>query len=150
MNGAAKASSSYLHDGSLASLSWTAGGQTVRAHTGISYDVGGIRTGENVSIRKPGASSNDTGPALYSYDLLDRLTSYTSPFDYDDSETRPPTTTYTLDDGGNITRELTTVDSGARTMADQTSSYSSGRLTGRVSKQTVADLTSPLDLITTT
>lgn len=153
-NGSAQASSDYHVDGSLKSLAWTGGGQTVRAHTAIDYDLGGIRSTEQVSLRQPGATSNTVGTAGYGYDLLDRLTSYTSPHPFDDTETRKPTTTYSLDDGGNITRELAAVadpdGSNQRTMLDQTSSYTAGRLTGRVSRQTVADLTSPLDVITTT
>lgn len=152
-DGAARAASGYHADGSLSSLTWTAGGQTVRAHTGIGYDTGGIRTTEDVQIRQPGATTNTTGTARYSYDLLDRLTSYTSPFGHDTNETRKPTTTYTLDDGGNTVRELTAVadadGANRRTLLDQTSSYTSGRLTGRTSRQTVTELASQVSLVTT-
>jgi len=152
--GSAQAVSGYHVDGSLQALAWTAGGQSVRAHTAIGYDIGGIRTVEQISLRQPGASSDQSGQAGYSYDLLDRLRSYTTAAPYADTETRRASTAYTLDDGGNITREISTVPAEgvkpARTMADQASTYTNGRLTGRVSKQTVADLTDPIDLITTT
>lgn len=151
----ATADSTYRPDGSIASLAWTVGGQTVRSHTGITYDTGGLRTGETVSVRQPKASSNQTGAAAYRFDLLDRLTGFTSPHPFDAAETRQPSTAYTLDDGGNITRELVTVPaagtlSPGRTMTDITSTFTGGRLDRRVSKQTVADLTDPVDLITTT
>lgn len=152
--GSAEAVSGYHVDGSLQALSWTAGGQTVRSHTAIGYDIGGIRTLEQISLRQPGASSNQNGQAGYSYDLLDRLSSYTSAAPFDDTEPRRASTAYTLDDGGNITREIATVPaegaSAARTMTDQTSTYTAGRLTGRVSTQTVPDLASQIDLITST
>src|SRR5205085_9450757 len=83
------------------------------------------------------------GTAHYGYDLLDRLTSYTSPYKQTATDSGTPATSYALDDGGNITRQITTV--GANTVDDETSTFPNGRLatrhsiTGTPSAQTIAD-----------
>lgn len=128
----------YHADGSMSRLVWNAQGiaAPVRSHTNIAYDVGGLRTGEDVSIVEPTTNpTGDTGGhAAFDYDLASRLTGWTSPFRL--SETTPntdnPRTDYTLDDGGNITREQVTA-SGV-TYKDTTSSYTNSRLESRSTK----------------
>lgn len=112
----------YDADGSLTSLTWTkAGGTVVRSHTGITYDAGGMKTAEQVSTLGVDAQSPVGGQAVLAYDLAGRLTSWTSP--YGDRLK----TTYTLDDGGNVTRELLATSAGLARV-DARFSYTNGRL----------------------
>ena len=121
--------STYHPDGALMSLAWTrANGNQIRSHTGIQYDPGGQRTNENVSI--VGATGATVGgSAAYTYDLADRLTSWTSPYPYSPTISARPTIAYTLDDAGNITRQLTTTGNTVRREA--TNTYVSGRIDRR-------------------
>ncbi|MGH3116261.1 MAG: RHS repeat-associated core domain-containing protein [Gaiellales bacterium] len=120
----------YTADGMPSQAIWTAGTAVVRANTNIGYDVGGLRTSETVAVRQPGTSSATSGEATFTYDALDRLSSWVAPFAESNGARR---TGYSLDDAGNITREFTTTCSaipctGGATTADATSDYSSGKL----------------------
>src|SRR3954452_12820580 len=87
----------YTPDGMPSTLRWTSStGAVVRAHTNILYDVGGLRTAEDGAVTQPvEAVGVDTGGAArYSYDLLDRLTAYTSPYKQTATDTADPDTTY--------------------------------------------------------
>ncbi len=131
-SGAAVATRSYKPDGMPASQTWTArGGAVARAHTNIGYDIGGQRIAEDVAVVQPagaiGASAG--GHATWDYDLTGRLTAYTSPYRQLPIDTANPATTYTLDDGGNITRQTTTVSGAVRN--DETNTYVAGQLRTR-------------------
>jgi hypothetical protein len=131
-DGAATSTRTYHPDGMPQSLTWRGrGGATVRAHTAISYDVGGLRTSENVSVIQPpqAAGADSGGVATYDYDLADRLTRYQSPYKDAPTDVAKPTTTYALDDGGNVTKQTTTV--GSETRAEENSTYANGRLATR-------------------
>ena len=152
--GDVSASFGYHADGSIQSLVWKDdAGSSVRSHKAITYDIGGLRTGEDVAI-VPASPTNvdaDTGgTASFSYDLANRLTSWTSPFRLSDNDTLAtstdqPTTTYTLDDGGNITREE--VRAGAKTWIERTSTYVRSRLeTKRVKTTGLLDLDTTTDI----
>lgn len=119
----------YGVDGMPAVMTWTkAGGTAIRAHTDVTYDVGGLRTAEKVSVTNPDGTTT-TGNAAYSFDLLDRLTGYTSPYLQRTGDLANPATTYTLDRAGNIATEVTTVLGVERSRA--TATYTNGRLTSR-------------------
>jgi RHS repeat-associated protein len=127
-NGDASAQYGYHPDGSMSSLAWRdASGGLVASHTGISYDPGGQRIGETVEITRPATdivTSDTGGTATFGYDLLGRLTSWTSPF----GGTGSAQTTYDLDDAGNITeRERAHGATTDRT----TSTYTNSRLQSR-------------------
>ena len=97
----ATASFGYHPDGSARQLVWSGpAGLELRSHRALSYDVGGLLTGETVSIAPAAGSTGvDTGgPASYSYDLGGRLTGWTSPFrlDPDRPSTDAPATVYEL------------------------------------------------------
>ncbi|HVF06312.1 MAG TPA: polymorphic toxin-type HINT domain-containing protein [Frankiaceae bacterium] len=147
IGGAASGTFGYHPDGSVANLTWRTANATaglLRAHTGLVYDEGGLRKSENVEVTWPVGSVKPTGSrtASYEYDLLDRLTSWTSPF-VEDGGTAQPDTAYVLDDGGNITKETT--QAGATVRSTATSTYVNGRLT---SKSTVAGATTTSDSFT--
>ncbi|HVE45304.1 MAG TPA: DUF6531 domain-containing protein [Acidimicrobiales bacterium] len=131
--GAAKASFDYLPDGSPSELVWAAltpsGAERarVRSHTGISYDVGGLRTAETVQVEQPDGTTAG-GVGSFSYDLAERLTGWTSPFP-EPGTTTALATTHSLDDGGNIAAEEVRLGSTLRSRA--TSAYPSGRLSSR-------------------
>ena len=137
--GVGSASLGYHPDSSLAKLVWKDhAGTAIRSHTDIDYDVGGLRTGEDVTIEPAGtsATADSGGRASFDYDLAGRLTQWTSPFRLveADSSTDSPQTTYTLDDAGNITQETTTVPSeepDGREAKSATYNYSNGRLDTR-------------------
>lgn len=122
----------YHRDAMISSLSWKRpDGTVIRSHTGISYDVGGLRTGETVSVRKPDAAENHGGEVSFRHDLMDRLISWTSPFPYNSDEGifDKPTIDYELDDGGNIERQVTRTGSVEREVQDAV--YENGRLQKR-------------------
>lgn len=97
----------------------------------ISYDIGGLRTSENVSVVHPAeAVGADTGGlASYDYDMAGRLTRYRSPYKDEPTDAADPDTAYTLDDGGNVTRQATTLAGASR--SEETSNYTNGRLDSR-------------------
>jgi RHS repeat-associated protein len=136
-SGVATGAFSYHPDGSARSLTWDATGHAfpVRAHTQIAYDLGGLRTSEQVAtVRPAGDVTGDTGgKAAFSYDLADRLKSWESPFRASpDAASDQPETTYTLDDGGNVVAESTTSQSGSGTTTeDASATYVNGRLQDR-------------------
>jgi RHS repeat-associated protein len=136
-SGVATGAFSYHPDGSARSLTWDATGHAspVRAHTQIAYDLGGLRTSEQVAtVRSAGDVTGDTGgKAAFSYDLADRLKSWESPFRASpDAASDQPETTYTLDDGGNVVAESTTSQSGSGTTTeDASATYVNGRLQDR-------------------
>lgn len=122
----------YHADAMPSRLTWTArGGVTVRSHTNIAYDLGGLRRSEDVTVVQPltAVATDSSGTATYDYDLLDRLTAYTSPYQHQPTDTADPTTAYALDDGGNIVEETTTVAGAQRSKIAST--YTDGRLTSR-------------------
>ena len=132
---AASATMTYHPDGSTKSLEWErATTETlIRGHSDITYDVGGLRRSENVSItHAAGATTTDTGGvAKFDYDLAGRLTAWTSPFRLSEtiSGTDSPLTVYDLDDGGNIEVETVTGNDGAGTKwIERTSTYENSRL----------------------
>lgn len=123
---------SWTPDGMPRTLTWRkgSGGEVVREHASIAYDLGALRTSESVKILQPGASGLEGVSASYAYDALDRLTSWTSPFE-ENAVLGRLRTNYTLDDGGNITTEThTMVSTGVQTRAI-TSTLASGRLGSR-------------------
>ena len=133
IGGAATGTFAYHPDGSVSNLTWRATNATnslLRAHTGLVYDEGGLRKSENVEVSWPLGTVKPTGArtASYEYDLLDRLVSWTSPF-VENGGTAQPQTSYTLDDGGNITNEK--VQAGATVRSTATSTYVNGRLTSK-------------------
>lgn len=154
---AASAAMTYHADGSTASLEWLAAGTNdlIRRHSGITYDIGGLRKSENVAIAHPAtAVGNDTGGvAKFDYDLAGRLTSWTSPFRLSEtvSGTDSPRTVYELDDGGNIEVETVTGNDGAGTKwIERTSDYTSSRLETKTVKSfglaaTGVDVTTTID-----
>lgn len=111
-NDAIRGTIDYQKDGSPKSVTWskvtTPGNYTsVRSHTGITYDVGGLRTQETINVVQPTGSNSPTGgTANLSHDLVDRLSSYESP--YTDPTNGKPTTNYGLDDAGTILTETVT------------------------------------------
>ncbi len=123
----------YQRNGAPTSLTWNAGANVLRSHTGVLYDDGGQRTQEAVALRQPGASSTTSGTAKFAYDALNRLTSWVAPFA--ETSDSSQNTVYTLDDGGNITQEIArtgaTAGSGS-TRTTATSTFTDGRLTSRV------------------
>ena len=128
----------YRADGMIASLVWyRPNGEAIRRHTGITYDVGGLRTGEIVEIRKANTdgvtSDTKSGTATFEYDLMDRLQRWVSPFDYSTTVSDKPTTTYDLDDGGNILVQETKTGSGLleTTREKITANYVQGQLRSR-------------------
>lgn len=130
----ADAAFAYHDDGSMSSLVWRAGtaNTTVRSHTAMTYDNGGLRLSEVVQLLQPTVrtnltATNNPGTATFTHDLLDRLTGWKSPFPADGGGA--PTTTYTLDDGGNITREE--VRDGTTLKTATISTYPNGRLATR-------------------
>jgi len=130
--GAATSTRTYAPDAMPESLTWRGrSGATVRSHTAISYDIGGLRTSENVSVTQPpeAAGADTGGVATYDYDLAGRLTRYKSPYKNAPSDAADPDTNYSLDDGGNVTRQTTTV--GTQTRSEETSTYTDGRLASR-------------------
>ncbi len=138
---AATATMSYHPDGSTASLAWRGAdnGDLVRRHSDITYDIGGLRKSENVSIAHPAtALSRDTGGvAKFDYDLAGRLTSWTSSFRLSETVegTDSPRTTYGLDDGGNIKVETVVANDGAGTRwIERTSDYVHSRLESKTVK----------------
>ena len=137
-SGAAAATRTYAPDGAMASAVWNAGGTAVRAHTGIGYDVGGLRSAETVAVVHPAteATKDTGGPAAYAYDLARRLVSYTSPYKADPSDAAEPTVAYGLDDGANIATATTTV--AGQTRLAESSAYPGGRLATRTSTATPA------------
>jgi RHS repeat-associated protein len=140
VGGAANGTFTYHPDGSVKDLTWKATGlgtPTVRAHTGLTYDEGGLRTAENVAVAWPLGTfkSTATHQGTYSYDLLDRLVGWQSPFE-EDTTVHQPVTTQTLDDGGNATAE--TVKAGTATRSTSTSTFPNGRL---ATKATTAETT---------
>jgi RHS repeat-associated protein len=136
--GVASATFGYHPDGSVEHLTWNRQGVAapVRKHSAISYDLGGLRTGEDVVIEPPATNpAGDTGGhASFEHDLAGRLVSWTSPFELSDdvTGTDQPKTTYTLDDGGNITREE--VIAGGTLRKDNTATYVNSRLEARTAK----------------
>lgn len=130
--GVANGAFTYLADGSIGYLGWkNAAGTVVRSHSGIYYDAGALRTAETVNLLQPtGSTAATNGTATYNYDLADRLTGWTSPFKQNATDGATPATSYTLDDGGNITYETVTVSGSTRTTT--TSTYTTGRLVRRV------------------
>ena len=129
-SGTASSTRTYAPDGMPASALWSAGGATVRSHTALTYDVGGLRTNENVAVVHPLGTVADTGgPASFAYDLARRLVSYTSPYKAEPIDTAEPTTTYTLDDGANITAAATVV--AGQTRKAESSTYPGGLLATR-------------------
>ncbi|MCA1832856.1 MAG: hypothetical protein LC750_09050 [Actinobacteria bacterium] len=130
-NATVTGTSDYQRDGAPTSLTWQAGATVLRSHTAIGYDLGGQRTAETIAVRQPGATGTTTGTASFAYDAMDRLTSWVAPFAETDGSQN---TTYTLDDGGNITEEQantgTTAGSGA-IRTDMLNTYTTGRLTQR-------------------
>lgn len=137
IGGAAAGTFAYHPDGSVSNLTWRTTNATaslLRAHSNLVYDEGGLRRSESVEVTWPIGTVKPTGArtASYEYDLLDRLTSWTSPF-VENGGTAQPQTAYTLDDGGNITKE--TVQAGPTVRSTATSTYVNGRLTA---KSTVA------------
>lgn len=129
----ATGSLTYHADASLSALTWTDSvGTQVRTHS-LTYDQAGLLGTEKVGIvPAAGDTEADTGgTANFRYDLAGRLTSWKSPFrlDPDRPATDGPVTNYTLDDAGNITRELTTID-GTKKL-DITATYQHGRLASR-------------------
>lgn len=139
-SGVATAALGYHEDGSVSRLLWNATGHAapVRSHTDITYNVGGLRTAESVSVIHPGtAVGEDTeGQAAFGYDLADRLTRWTSPFRLSDaSSSDQPRTTYTLDRGGNIIDEIVVADNGSGAKKREiNSTYENGRLESRTIK----------------
>ena len=133
--GAATADFTYHADGSVASMKWFRRGATaaVRSHTGITYDVGGLRREEQVLIAPvPNRTADDTGGAAsFRHDLAGRLVEWTSPFELSPevNGTDSPRTEYELDDGGNIISEKTSVNGAARRTI--TSTFVRSRLAGR-------------------
>jgi RHS repeat-associated protein len=129
--GTATASSSYdwTPDGALGSLTWRQGsaGNVVRQHTAVAYDIGGLRTSEQVQVRQPNSSTLDGTTSTNSYDLLGRVSSFASPFIDSDAQDRL-TTSLALDDGGNATNE-TTSKVGGGSWSATSSTYASGLLT---------------------
>ena len=136
--GIATADLSYHPDGAVESLTWLRQGSSVpvREHSGISYNVGGLRTAEEVSIVNPaGDTDGDTGGhASFDYDLAGRLVQWQSPFVLSDdvAGTDSPVTTYTLDDGGNITNEEVVANLTPRKSV--TSTYVNSRLEERTAE----------------
>mgnify|MGYP000262277838 CR=1 FL=1 len=131
-NGAANSTRTYTPNGMLRRLQWTGrNGTNLRTHANIAYDLGDQRLGEDVTVTQPAeAVGADTqGRATWGYDLADRLTNYTSPYTERPLDATEPATAYTLDDGGNITRQTTTVAGVQR--RDETSSYNAGQLRTR-------------------
>lgn len=132
---AAKAAMTYHPDGSTASLEWLTPGtdSLIRRHDGITYDVGGMRKSENVTIAHPATTvgADTGGVAKFDYDLAGRLTSWTSPFRLSETigGTDSPRTVYQLDDGGNVKLETVTGNDGAGTeWIERTSDYTRSRL----------------------
>ena len=88
----------------------------------ISYDANNNKLSEPVSaLQQTGAPKS--GTASYAYDQLNRLTSYVSP--WTDSSSRTTTSSYTLDDAGNI---ITQTDNTGGTVKSTTSTYPNNRL----------------------
>ncbi len=118
----------YHSDGSLSSLRWSDSlGLPLRAHSEITYDLGGLKTQESIDVLPAGDMTDTGGNASFDYDLLGRLTEWHNPF----AETPvggEPTHDYSLDDAGNITREEVT---GGAEDATITQSYDQGRLSER-------------------
>ncbi|MGH2699719.1 MAG: DNRLRE domain-containing protein, partial [Actinomycetota bacterium] len=132
--GVATQSLGYHRDGSVKSLAWEAQGITgpVREHTDITYNASGLRTSEQVAIEPVDSGGDTGGRASFDYDLAGRLSSWTSPFrlEFGDIEgPDSPTTSYELDDGGNITRE--TLSGGGETYRTTTASFTRARLDDR-------------------
>lgn len=132
----ASSTRAYTADGMVASLVWSAAGTTVRSHTNLAYDLGGLRTAETVNVVHPATATGTDpgGPASYSYDLARRLVSYTSPYKAEPLDTAEPTVAYGLDDGANIANATTTV--GGQTRVSESSTYPGGRLATRSSTST--------------
>jgi len=119
LGGVATATLASLPDGSTASLAWarSTDGATVRSDAAMGYDVGGLQSSEVVSVLQPqGSAKSPGGQGSFGFDLAGRLTSWTSPFG-------GATTTYTLDDGANVTAEASA--------STTSSSYTNGRLATR-------------------
>lgn len=130
-----QASILYKPDGSPSSHGWFTS-NAVRRHGNITYDIGGLKISEDVEVALPFTQHplggqvnvvNTSGTANFTYDLLDRLASYTSPFKMNATDPATPKTTYSLDDAGNVTREVTKVIEDIRAISDYT--YTNGRLT---------------------
>jgi RHS repeat-associated protein len=129
-NGAATATFGWLANGAPSSLVWKHDTTTLRSHTMAAGDYDDtLRTGEDVTVRKV-AGGTEGAHASYSYDLLDRLTAFTSPF-VDPDATDRLTTTYSLDDGGNIGTATVTKASNGAAWSSTTSTYATGRVTSQ-------------------
>ena len=130
--GVASGAFDWHPDGSPKALTWRKGaaGAVVRSHTNLAYDPGGQRLSEDASVLQPGALAATTGQARFAYDLMDRLTSFTSPFPDPDAAERLRAT-YSLDDAGNITTEVKNKDLTGGQVFKATSTFQNGRLAER-------------------
>ncbi|MDQ3569872.1 MAG: AHH domain-containing protein [Actinomycetota bacterium] len=131
-SGVASGSFDWHPDGSPKALTWKKGsaGAVVRSHTNLAYDAGAQRRSEDVAVLQPGALTTSGGKAAYDYDLLDRLTSWTSPHLDTDAADRLRTT-FGLDDAGNMTSETATRVTTGTTHSSATATYPNGRLATR-------------------
>jgi YD repeat-containing protein len=80
-------------------------------------------------VHPTGATADTGGQAGFAYDLAGRLVSYTSPYKAAPADTARPTTTYSLDDGANITAAATVV--AGQTRRAESSTYPNGQLATR-------------------
>lgn len=110
---AVRGSANYSPDGSLRELTWKPKNldQPFRSHTALSYNVQGFLQNEQVfQALAPGATDTG-GTARYDYDLLGRLTSWTSPFELEPTQPSP-STRYRLLDSGDLDKRSVFVQEG--------------------------------------
>jgi RHS repeat-associated protein len=98
-----KGTSAYRQNGLLRSLTWASGSTSLLSYTGLSYDANNNKQSELVSgVQQGGATKS--GTANYSYDEMNRLLSYGSP--WADAQGNRMSTMFTMDDAGNMTKEV--------------------------------------------
>jgi RHS repeat-associated protein len=119
------AASKYRQTGLRSALTSMKGSTTQLSYTGISYDPDHNKVSEQVSALQPAAAAKG-GSATYAYDELDRLTAYASPFA--DTGNNRQSTSYVLDDAGNIVAETEKLGNAT---TKTTSTFDSNRLTGQ-------------------
>jgi RHS repeat-associated protein len=124
----------YKSDGSIDSLAWSkTGGGALRSETAMQYELDGTMNGETVSATQTDGSTK-SGGATMSFDAAGRLLTWKDPFQQ--GTYGQPTTTYTLDDGGNIKTERVT-GSSSQQLALTTSTVTTGRLMSRTVDNTL-------------